>query len=107
MKFTIEETGKLVSIAVIMNDTKTDFLTECEEVLDPGKYDHDLRDLPVKKGRAVIPEKEFIDVCLFAEAVLGDQGDSYITYRGFRFPNEQSKSLGYTESKKVQTRYGG
>ena len=106
MKFTIGETGKLVSIAVIMKDTKDDFLVGCEEVLDPGKYDHDLRDLPIKKGRAVIPEKEFIDVCLFAEAVLGDQGDSYITYRGFRFPTDESKNITYTESKKVQTRYG-
>lgn len=106
MKFTIEETGKLVSIAVIMKDTKNDFLRECEEVLAPDKYDHDLRDLPIKKGRAVIPEKEFIDVCLFAEAILGDQNDSYITYRGFRFPSENSKNIVYTESKKVQTRYG-
>ena len=106
MKFTIEETGKSVSIAVIMKDTKDDFLAGCEEVLEPGKYGHDLRDLPIKKGRVVIPEKEFIDVCLFADAVLGDQGDSYITYRGFRFPNEDSKNIVYTESKKVQTRYG-
>ena len=106
MKFTIEETGKPVSIAVIMKDTKDDFLVGCEEVLAPDKYDHDLGDLPIKKGRVVISEKEFIDVCLFAEAILGDQGDSYITYRGFRFPNEDSKNIVYTESKKVQTRYG-
>lgn len=106
MKFTIEETGKLVSIAVIMKDTKDDFLRGCEEVLSPDKYDHDLRDLPIKKGRVVISEREFIDVCLFAEAILGDQNDSYITYRGFKFPDEKSKSIIYTESKMVQTRYG-
>lgn len=106
MRFTIEETGKSVSLAIISKDTREDWLPGLEEVLDPSKYDHDVRDLPVKKGRTVIPEAEFIDVCLFAEAVLGDQGDSYISYRGFRFPNEMSKSLKYTESKKIQTRWG-
>lgn len=106
MKFTIEETGKFVSLAVVSKDTHEDWLPGLEEVLDPSKYDHDLRNLPIKKGRVVIPEMEFVDVCLFADTFLGDQSDSYLSYRGFKFPNENTINIVYTDSKKIQTRYG-
>lgn len=106
MKFTIEETRKNVSVAVIMKEDKTDILSELEEILDPSKYNYDVRKLPTKNGRIVIKEAAFIDVCLFAEAILGDQGDSYVTYRGFKFPDSDSKSIIYTDSKRMNTKYG-
>lgn len=106
MKFTIKETGKPVSLAVIMKYDGHDYLQEAEELLDPCKFDHNIRGLPVKKGRIVIPEAEFLDICLYAEGFLGDQGDSYISYRGFKFPRDSNDALKYTESNRVQTREG-
>lgn len=107
MKFTIKETGKPVSLAVIMTYDGHDWLQEAEEILEPGRFDHDnLRDLPVRKGRIVISEAEFLSICQYAEGFLGDQGDSYISYRGFVFPRDSNETLKYTDSKRVHTRWG-
>lgn len=82
MRFTIEETGKNFSIAVIEKETRQDLLPAIEGLLNEHDNGVDINKLPIKNGRVVIKEQYIPDILECAYALLGDSDECYIMKRG-------------------------
>lgn len=82
MRFTIEETGKSFSIAVIEKATRQDLLPAVEGLLNEHDNGVDFGKLPIKGGRVVVKQKYVSEIIECAYALLGDSDDCYIVRRG-------------------------